>query len=619
MKYLSVLLLLISNSLLAQDFKQVKLTAPIENVTLFLEGAQVTRTGTVTLSPGKSAIELSQLSPHVDAKSIQVRGSGNYTILSVNHKLNFLSKTKLDAQIDSLNNIANDLRSLIDKKETRISILNEKESILSENRDFNTETRAISLSQLQETLNFYEKQLTMIRAEELKTEQEIKENKQTLSQILKQTEKVANNKELPTSEIIIRVDASASAQASLSVSYLVGNAGWFPKYDIRATSVDQPINLKYKANAYQNTGVDWNNVKLKFSNGNPNQSGVAPELETWKLNFARLTRFQPSQRDVYGYRPGSISGKVTSMEDGSPLPGVNVIIKGTTVGTVTDIQGNYSLTLPNDAKSLVFSFIGLNRQEVNIGNRPTIDVQMSPDVQQLSEVVVSGYSRSKKSYDKRAFEPEAETIITNTVENQTTVEFEIAEPYSIKSNGEALTVELKNYKVPAIYEYYAVPKLDKDAFLIARVSNWDQYNLLEGEANLFFEEAFVGSTILDTKTLEDTLNISLGRDKSIVIGREKVDEFAKRKTLGSNKVDTRVYRILVRSKKNVPINMTLFDQVPVSINSEIEVDITDLSGGILNEKTGEVTWSFIVEPQKQIPLKLGYDVKYPKREKVILD
>ncbi|MTI19510.1 DUF4139 domain-containing protein, partial [Fulvivirga sp. RKSG066] len=276
--------------------------------------------------------------------------------------------------------------------------------------------------------------------------------------------------ELPASEIIVRVEAKNSLKGDLSISYMVGNAGWFPKYDVRAVSVDKPINLKYKASAYQNTGVDWHNVKLKFSNGNPNQSGVAPELEPWRINFARYTRFQPIAKDRYGFRKNSVSGKVISSEDGSELPGVNVIVKGTTIGTVTDLQGNYSLTLPNDANTLIFSFIGLATQEIPIGTRSVIDVQLDSDVQQLSEVVVTGLQsraagvtvRGNNSLPKKVKAP---TISTTVIENQTTVEFEIDEPYSIKSNGEALTVELKEYEVPATYEYFAVPKIDKDAFL----------------------------------------------------------------------------------------------------------------------------------------------------------
>jgi TonB-dependent SusC/RagA subfamily outer membrane receptor len=93
----------------------------------------------------------------------------------------------------------------------------------------------------------------------------------------------------------------------------------------------------------------------------------------------------------------TVSGKVTSADDGSAVPGVNIVVKGTTTGTVTDIDGNYNLAVPEGASILVFSFIGLETQEVEIGSRSVIDLQMVSDISQLSEVVVTGYSSVKKS------------------------------------------------------------------------------------------------------------------------------------------------------------------------------------------------------------------------------
>lgn len=94
-----------------------------------------------------------------------------------------------------------------------------------------------------------------------------------------------------------------------------------------------------------------------------------------------------------------VSGRVTSSEDGSSLPGVNVVVKGTTNGTVTDADGNFKLTVPSSGGSLVFSFIGLQTQEIQIGERSVVDVSLGLDVQQLTEVVVTaaGIEREKKA------------------------------------------------------------------------------------------------------------------------------------------------------------------------------------------------------------------------------
>ena len=95
----------------------------------------------------------------------------------------------------------------------------------------------------------------------------------------------------------------------------------------------------------------------------------------------------------------SVTGKVTAAEDGVPLPGVNVVVKGTSLGTVTNAEGTYTLNVPANSTTLVFSFIGLSSQEVEIGGRTTVNLQMSQDVQQLGEVVVTavGIQRERRA------------------------------------------------------------------------------------------------------------------------------------------------------------------------------------------------------------------------------
>ena len=106
-----------------------------------------------------------------------------------------------------------------------------------------------------------------------------------------------------------------------------------------------------------------------------------------------------------------VTGKVSSQEDGSALPGVNVVVKGTTNGTVTDVDGNFKLSVPASGGSLVFSFIGLATQEVAIGERSVIDIGLSLDVKQLSEVVVTaqGIEREQKALGY------AQTTISSTM------------------------------------------------------------------------------------------------------------------------------------------------------------------------------------------------------------
>ena len=92
----------------------------------------------------------------------------------------------------------------------------------------------------------------------------------------------------------------------------------------------------------------------------------------------------------------TVSGKVTGESDGLPMPGVTVLLKGTTTGTITDVDGSYKLTVPSDGGVIIFSFVGLVSQEIEIGSRSVIDVALAEDVSELSEVVVTGLGISRK-------------------------------------------------------------------------------------------------------------------------------------------------------------------------------------------------------------------------------
>ncbi len=628
----TILLIFLIPQAFAQTFKEKELKTDIKEVTIFLNGAQIFETGSVNIPSGKSILKIKDLSPYLDEKSIQVKAEGDFTILSVNHKFNYLNEIKRDEKSDSLRKITDAIELMISYENARLDVLKEKQSLLNENKNLGGQNSGATILQLKQAIDFYESEITKIRDEEIRTRKTIEAKNKGRSKIELQLKELNQQKSLPTSEIEIRVSSAAPLNSKFKLTYLVGNAGWYPKYDVRVRDVKSPLDLTYKAEVFQNTGVDWKNVKLRFSNGNPNQSGVVPELTPWNLNYARYTNFDKSS--IYGSRSetnGTVRGRVVSSEDGTGLPGVNVLVKGTTIGTVTDAQGNYSLTLPNGAGQLVFSFIGLATQEIQINNRVQIDASLQADVMQLSEVVTSGYAsdntmsgavsgiriRGASSLHKqRSY---SQSIITTVIENQTTVEIEVATPYSIKSNGEKLQVDLRKYEIDALYEYYAIPKLDKDAFLIARIINWDQYNLLEGEANLYFEDAFVGRSVLDAKSLQDTLNISLGRDKNIVIGRQKNEQFSKRRSLGSNISETRGFKITIRNKKSQPIKLTLFDQIPLSVISDITVNPIELTKGLFDEKSGKVTWELNIDLLQQKEINLQYEVKYPKREKVILE
>ncbi|MFN8336624.1 MAG: mucoidy inhibitor MuiA family protein [Cyclobacteriaceae bacterium] len=606
----------------AQNFKEKELKTEIKEVTVFLKGAQIFETGSVVIPQGNTILKVKGLSSFVDEKSIQVKATGDFTILSVNHSLNHLEELQKNEKADSLTKVTEAIYLAVSYENARLAVLKEKQSILNENKKLRGQNSETPIAQLKQTMDFYEAEVSKIKTEEIKINKSIEAKNAEISALQRQLQELYTLRVWPSGEITIRVNADTQTSGKFTITYMVDNAGWYPKYDVRVKDINSPLQLIYKAELFQNTGIDWKNVKLRFSNGSPNQSGMVPTLMPWNLTYARYTNLQP--KTYYGLDAvRSVQGRVTSADDGSPLPGVSVLVKGSTIGTQTDGDGNYALTLPNGATDLTFSFISLKSQTVKI-NRSEIDVAMESDAATLNEVVVvaSGLTVQRRELGNQATTVRGratQPLTTNVIENQTTVEIEIATPYSVKSNGEKLMIDLKKYDIDALYEYYAIPKLDKDAFLMARIINWDQYSLLEGEANLYFEDAFVGRSILDAKSLQDTLSVSLGRDRSIVISREKNEQFSKRKVLSGSIQETKGFKLVVRNKKSQSINLTVFDQVPVSIIDDITVTLVELSKGKFDKKTGQVAWELNIDPQQQKELNLQYEVKYPKHESVLLE
>jgi uncharacterized protein (TIGR02231 family) len=318
----------------------------------------------------------------------------------------------------------------------------------------------------------------------------------------------------------------------LDITYLSNNASWTPFYDLRTESVTAPINMMYKAQVIQNTGIDWKKVKLTLSSGVPNQNNETPNVNPWFL--------------VY--------------------------------------KENQYLAKP-----------------VATRNAET-----------LSEVVVVGYgSRKKKDLIGSVSSVSNYTTVS---ENQLNISFDIDIPYDILSNGKVHSVSLKEIKLPASYKFYAVPKAEKDAFLLAQIADYSKYNLLRGEANIIFEGMYVGKTFIEPNQTSDTLSLSMGRDKKVTIKREKVVDQSGTKFLSSKKEQTFTFDITIRNNKKEAIEMLLKDQYPLSSNKDIEIELLQSDHAKVNLETGILTWQLQMKPNETKKIRISYKVRYPNDE-----
>jgi len=622
MKKITVLLLtMLSMSLVAQEKKEIVLKTDVSEATVFIKGAQVLRKTTVNFPAGKSTIRFSQLSPYIDAKSVQVKIEGEVMVLSVNHQLNYNDSIKQTDEIEQYAKQINDLNEKIKLEQTTKDIINEELTFLRENKKIGG-TDGVDFTNLKATATYYGERIAALKIKEIETDKKIKTWSDEKNTLERKIAIAGNIKPEPTGEVLLVIDSKTALRLPVELSYYVNNAAWYPSYDIRAKNISEPIELVYKANVMQNTKEEWKNIKLKISSVNPNLGNVAPRLKTYLLNYyTQAPKYDGNDLS------NQVRGKVTDTS-GEALIGAAITIKGTTIGTVSDIDGNFSLSIPAGGGNLQISYLGFKQKTLPISNS-YMNIVLEEDQNTLEEVVVTGYGTAKKSVVTGAVstmaiegrvagisnmesKPKNIPLPVIQVENTTSVEFEIKTPYTILSENKNTTVEMEHYSLPAEYEYYCIPKVDKDAFLLANISDWEQYNLLEGEANIFFENTFIGKTILDIRYVTDTLNISLGRDKNVSIQREKVKEYTTQKFLGNKTETTRDWKISVKNNKRQPISMVLFDQIPVSTTQEIEVTPELLSNGELDKENGEVKWKFVLPPTQKNELELRYKVKYPK-------
>lgn len=522
-------LLLISSASWSQSSDTLTLRSEVSAVTVFLQGAQITRQARASLAKGTNYLVLPTLSPFLDPQSIQVKADGDITILSVNHQIDFLQKpekSRLEKRIETV-------QDSLDYQKAMLAVVEEEEQVLKENRSIGGSQTGYTLPDLKAISAYYADRLKAIKIEALAIQKATKDYQQTLTQLRRQLKELNSNQTRNASNIIVTVSSERPQSLPLEVSYLAGNAGWYPTYDLRVKDVENPIALTYKANVHQNTGENWNKVKLTFSNANPNQNNVLPALNTYYLGFDRRISIPATYQNMPPANPNirQVSGQVVSTE-GETLPGTNVLVKGTSVGTVTDVNGKYALSIPMGATTLVFSTIGYLSQELPVSSA-VMNVALEADVRSLQEVVVTGYGAERRNRRKAT---EDNIVPATPMINQTTVSFAVTIPYSIPSDGENYVVGLAAYDVPADYEYQSIPKLDQDAFLVASITGWDEYNLLEGEANLFFEGTYVGKSLLDVRYAEDTLHLSLGKDKNVSVKREKIKDYNRKPFIGANRI-----------------------------------------------------------------------------------
>lgn len=550
--------LAVSTFLFANEKDLIKST--LNEVTVFSQGAQMHHKASYTIKNGITEISIEGISSYIDPKSIQVKATGNVVIVDskytlfypqpeTNENQGIPAKILKDIALlnDSLEAIAFDLQEIQDE----IAIYKAAQNIISMNGAIRGTGKVNdSLNILKQTVEYYTNKMNEINKKLIALEKKKKE-KQKLQQRMQnryndlqkyQNENFDANKYAPIPRLVVTLSATESTSGKINFSYLISQAGWTPLYDIRSDSQTGKISLTYKAQVFQNSGIDWDNVKLNISTNNPYANKTKPELNPWYI-------------DYYVYRHKA------ELEEISIRGGRNIPQAAFNQGYFLD-----------EAK------------DKNLDEKPALGADQ----------------------------------FTTVVHQLIAAEFKIDLPYSIKSNNEKNLVLIKTSELNTTFKYFTVPKVDPGVYLVAQMTKLDELQLVPASANIFFDGSYIGETYLDPTTLDDTLNLSLGKDPNIVIKRTLLKQKSKDRIVQDKRERTFSYQIEIQNNKSSVIELIVQDQVPMTTNHDINIELLEKAGAREVPGNGTLEWEYKMKPGENKKIEFSYKVKHPKDQQINL-
>ncbi|WP_334320008.1 DUF4139 domain-containing protein [Gilliamella apicola] len=492
----------------------------LNKVTLFFQGAELQGQAMVSLKKGESEIVLTGIADGIRPNSINVGFdvNSNVEILSVSLDEKHPKTYENSSEISALNQQLQQLQKKFDTTEIQLKAVNEQIELLKGNRlEKLTKIDNDDLAQLKKVMDFIKTNLVVALDEQYQLQQEIEQLTFQITECQTKIDKQKQAQEALVSAVVVKVHAQNDITLPVTLSYITKNAGWKPVYDIRVKDIDSPLHLTYKADIYQNSGIDWKDINFSLSTSLPTDNLKSSELWLWHI-------------DTYSEKGG-----------------------------------------------FFFSKIGYDEKSEK-------------------------ESRSRRPSD----EDFPNELGVNT-------QFEVNLPYTIKTNNQSDLLTLQDKEVKAQYHYVATPKIDNNVYLEAQIADWDKLNLLPGQSSIFFNGKYIGKSFINTIFAEETLDLYLGKDRNISLSRYRDNsETLKPVSVGNDVSQRYAYTIDVKNGKSMPINLVVYDQIPVIINKIVTLDDIKYTGASYDKKTGLIKWKFDLNPNETKKLNLSFKLTYPK-------
>lgn len=560
-------LLLIPLAGISQKAKEQTIVSEIKKVKLFLTSGEMTHEMSIKLEKGRNKLIFSGISAFADPNSIQFTGKSNFRLVSISTEIDFLAAENYNPRISILKD---SLESMKDRLQLNIDIIssyNAEMAILNTNRDIKGKDQNLTVEQLKAAAEFFRSKTLEINKVISKLNKEQRILQENISATRLQLTELNYYENQRSNQVIILVDADETGTMESSLKYIVSDCGWVANYDLHAVDINQPVKLKYKAQVYNNTGNDWKDVQLSLSTADPSLSASAPRLSPFYLEYST---YIDEQRGSY-ITPQAVAQDYRSTVE-NEINWANQRVYDNYILDKTDnMEGRF------EQQNIPMNLSNFMEESSEMSGKKVANIQMQEI--QISEL---------------------------------TTEFSVPNVFSCPSDAKPYLVEIKEITIPATFSHVSIPKLDQGAFLLANIVGWQDLDLVPGPTAVYFSDNYVGMSQIDTRNVNDTLALSFGRDPKIQVVRKLKSEMSVKKVVGSNKRDSYYYDIQLRNNRTVPVTIDVFDQIPLSRNSEITVSVETIGTGKKDDVTGEVTYKVTLQPGETKNLEIGYTVKYPK-------
>lgn len=593
----------------------VEANSKIKEVMVYATGAMVNRTANVNVNSGVTEVKVPLLTPMLDQSSVQVGvKGGSATLATIDYDVEVPSRKQIGKEVVTLTKRSAILRDSIDMMMGKSSVLDKERNLLLKSDNIGGEN-GFSAPTLQGIASYVRKDLNEIITMQYNYQQRIKKCQDELTKIEQKMNLLYEKQMEPMSFLIVKLEAPYATNCDLDIRYFVNNAAWMPFYEARINRNDTKLHLVQKAYISQASKEEWKDVKLSLSQNDPSVSNEKPELGRYIVPNGTYVG-----RVIHTTQTGNPFLKVMGVvrDSKGPLKGA-LVTSDEDRKTETDENGYYELLVPKGSK-VEYSFSGYFNTSCSVNGENVVvrNVSMDDIGSKVTEANVSlrydnyiAQNRMVRLSSNAAFNSGMEAnipqmSIRNTVDK-------VPGKNNIPDDGADHEVVVKNLSVDAEYNYYAVPKLSKDVYLVASIPNWKKLDLLDGSVKLFLNNMYMGESFINARQVEDTLNLSIGKDKELAVDRKDMRTYSSKNLIKTSDKVEREWMITVKNNKSTSVKITVEDQFPVSTEEDIKVELVNNGGAEVDEKEGKLTWKLNLKAGEKKELKFSYSVKSKNR------